>query len=313
METNNFNLLNVEDVKKYVDNLSMNRPLHIRTWCSTILRKWLYVDTNKRFVRQCVDIKEANSPLFKMLRMLLRDSNLKAKDYNIFRKVDVKDLPEWAVTALARNELYYWITPDKDSEDTVNFKHWLDYLDTLPIKRQLSMTVEHVVDAVAAWDKQLAKQKLISSLSEGVETVKVKALQAYPNLYLVKLVTKDAYANEGAIMKHCVGSYYGRKDTIIYSLRDVEEVRPAATIEIHTWKGIKYIEQIRGFSNRIVDLNIQSAIDAIAAEFNWVEAEDDEEDEDYEDGEDDEEEDDEDGEDEDDDDDDDGGVPYKER
>ncbi len=108
------------------------------------------------------------------------------------------------------------------------------------------MTVEQMESAVKDWDKKLARQKLLQALSVGVTPVDPDFFQ--DDLFLVKLDTKEAYKAEGAVMKHCVADYWGRKSSEIYSLRLLaEDATPLATLEVS--QGTRIV-QVQGPRNQ---------------------------------------------------------------
>lgn len=278
------NLLNAEDVKDYAKSLALNVPEHIQKWVTSTFMRWML--NNEAHCRQCVNAKELRSPMFKVLTTLIGALTSKKETVNIteqFHAVEAKDLPEWAVAALDNNELWFWHRPEASSEEHNGFQHWLDYCRTLP-ERDIRMTVPQMIVAVAAWDKQLAKQKLIAELSEGTEIVETAAIDVTTGLYLVRLLTKTAYVNESAVMRHCVKTYWGRKNTRIYSLRKTDEDRPIATIELCKEGKVISIEQIRGFANARISDEHKALIEAVAAEKTWamyaLASDDEEEDED---------------------------------
>ncbi|HOX21822.1 MAG TPA: hypothetical protein PLL10_00030 [Elusimicrobiales bacterium] len=87
------------------------------------------------------------------------------------------------------------------------------------------------------WTAALQKKGLkIEEKPEDVEVVK----RWSGGFRMVKLVGKRAYDREGALMRHCVASYYG-KDDEIYSLRDKDNV-PHATLS-------RSSQQIKGKGN----------------------------------------------------------------
>ena len=283
------NLLNAEDVKVYAKSLARNVPEHVQKWLTSTFVRWLL--NNEEHCKQCVNAKELRSPVFKVLTTLVGMLTAKKETSNLlaqFHAVELQDLPEWALAALDNNELWFWHRPESSSDTHAGFQHWVDYCRTLP-ERDIRMTVPQMIVAVAAWDKQLAKQKLIAELSEGTELIELAAIDAATGLYFVRLLTKTAYENESAVMRHCVKTYWGRNKTRIYSLRKAEEDRPIATIELCKEGKIISIEQIRGFANAKISDEHQAIINAIAAEKKWElyalgsdddEEEDDEDDED---------------------------------
>lgn len=249
------NLLNPEDVANYAIALGIRKrvPKHVENWLKSTFQRWLL--TQEVYLKQCFDFKEARNPIYKLM---FKAANVKVEDS--VHLVVAESLPEWAVTALQKNELWHWDISETDVTHDDVFFHWIDYCLTLPA-RDIRMTVPQMIDAVAAWDKQLAKQKLMSSLSVGVELIEVKSF-ADTSYYLVKLLTQEAYANEGAVMSNCVKSYWGTAETTIYSLRQVDVAKPIATIEVVE----DSIEQIKGFANSEVSLEHKALIEGASYE-----------------------------------------------
>lgn len=242
------NILNVEDIDKLVKRLSRERPEHVAVWLRSTFSRWLRKGNGTTL--QCVCARQLNDPITKLTMALAAAStgaNVQEQIAKHLHPVKVKDLPDWAQESMTEHELWFWSPTNEDLE---LYGHWIDYLLTLP-ERDIRMTVDQLVTAVAAWDKQLAKQKLIASLSDGVEFIESPALDATDGYYMVKLLTQTAYKSEGAVMSHCVGGYFGRKDTLIYSLRRQEQAKPCATIEVKITKnGEHKIVQVKAFANK---------------------------------------------------------------
>ena len=104
-------------------------------------------------------------------------------------------------------------------------------------KNWTSVTPEAADELADAWVKRLARQKLETTGAFGI----VEELEG--GLTLVKLLDEDAYKAEGALMHHCVASYWGGRSTI-YSLR--EGTTRLVTIEINAYDEIV---QARGPAN----------------------------------------------------------------
>lgn len=292
------NILNVEDIDKLVKRLSRERPEHVAVWLRSTFSRWLRKGNGTTL--QCVCARQLNDPITKLTMALAAAStgaNVQEQIAKHLHPVKVKDLPDWAQESMTEHELWFWSPTNEDLE---LYGHWIDYLLTLP-ERDIRMTVDQLVTAVAAWDKQLAKQKLIASLSDGVEFIESPALDATDGYYMVKLLTQTAYKSEGAVMSHCVAGYFGRQNTLIYSLRRQEQAKPCATIEVKITKnGEHKIVQVKAFANKkITDADAvalkawvqeigftpYSSYDDLADDEEWDEAEeadeeDDEEEED---------------------------------
>ena len=252
------NILNVEDIDKFVKRISRDRPEHVAVWLRSTFSRWLRKGCGT--TRQCVCSKKFNDPITRMLVELAAaavDKDGPALLAKHLHPVKVKELPDWAQASMEDHELWYWSPTEADQEQ---YNHWIDYLMTLP-ERDIRMTVDQLLVAVAAWDKQLAKQKMIASLSEGVEVMQSPALDS-TDYFMVKLLTKTAYKNEGAVMSHCVAGYFGRHGVEIYSLRNAEKAKPCATIEVRQNKRGKFVQQVKAFANKKIDPVDEVALNA---------------------------------------------------
>lgn len=118
-------------------------------------------------------------------------------------------------------------------------RHLCDALEAnLAHKKNWTSVTPEAADEIAdAWVKRLARQKLETAGTFEV----VEELDG--GLTLVKLLDQDAYKAEGALMHHCVATYWGGRSSI-YSLR--EGTTRLVTIEIDA-EG--QIVQARGPSN----------------------------------------------------------------
>lgn len=224
---NKVNLLNPKAASELTKRLSRNHEPHVSAWANSTLARWLAYRSD--LVVQCCDRVTYNSPLMVMLRRVLTTDKSRTYEENIgvavdFHVVVSEELPEWAQTALAKNELYHWMHPGEAEMNKLI--HMLDFCATLPA-RQIKATVE--------------------SLPDDVEFV--RHFDDPDSCFLVKLVTENGYKSEGSIMHHCVGTagYWGRSRTSIYSLRKPGQQQPIATIEL---RGSNRIAQVRGPRNR---------------------------------------------------------------
>ena len=293
------NLLNREDVASWVERLAAKHKTNVQAWCASTLDNWLQTHESG-CTTQCVDSEVASSPVYRMLQVLVMRTD--EGEHHMYHEVERATLPVWAQTVLDSNRLYYWLPP----EDTAVISHWLDYMAILPDK-QIRMTVAQVLLGVTVWDKQLARQKVLSSLAEGVMACSASSLAGHAEgkFYVVKLLTKAAYAAEGAVMKNCVSGYFGRKETV-YSLRSFDQGTPVATIEVSSYAGSKFarpgmrVMQVKEWGNRapseetLVALRLWASDREIAISLNASghglyddnDCEDEEDEEDCEDGED---------------------------
>jgi hypothetical protein len=146
------------------------------------------------------------------------------------------DIEHWL-----RVNLNNYLTKSKNVQSIIDVNHIIDYfLSTEAPKRLKKMSFEEVESNVQRWDKKLQNSKI---KEEG----EIKIIDTLNEYSLVLLVDEKAYQREGAMMKHCVGGYYGNSNSTIYSLRDSNNV-PHATIEVQGNK----VHQIQGVANSTV-------------------------------------------------------------
>ena len=143
-----------------------------------------------------------------------------------------------------------------------NFQQYIDYASHVGapegiadwLERRLvkmddpgTEAVEHVIDFIASDDapdrfNRMSWKDAAHSAHKWVERLKKRGngitetetdtetvLDFGDGFKVVKLIGKAAYEREGALMRHCVGSYHGR-DMEVYSLRDNKNM-PHCTIE----------------------------------------------------------------------------------
>lgn len=144
--------------------------------------------------------------------------------------------------------------------------HIIDWLDSdASPKRVAKMSVPQAIDGAKKWQEAMNKKKAVAEDADGIEEV-----FKHENFRVVKLLSEQAFKREGNLMKHCVASYFGRTDCIIYSLRD-ENNKPHCTMELgfsnypHDKpqnERAKFIRQIRGQCNQHVKPDYVSAIKA---------------------------------------------------
>lgn len=115
----------------------------------------------------------------------------------------------------------------KKGENQQEIEHIIDFLasDDRP-KRLTYLSYEAAVEKAEKWVEALAKKA--SEIKEGPEDTKT-VLDFGDGFKIVQLVGENSYQYEGAMMHHCVASYFGRNSEI-YSLRDPNNI-PHCTIE----------------------------------------------------------------------------------
>jgi len=133
---------------------------------------------------------------------------------------------------------------DKNEENQGEIEHILDYLesDKAP-SRLLKMSYLQAKNNAEKWIKSLNKKAI--NIVENESDIEI--IKSYKNGYkIVKLIGKNSYEKEGLLMKHCVATYFDKKDQVIYSLRD-ENNLPHCTFSVV--KNNNTIQQVKGKGN----------------------------------------------------------------
>ena len=125
-------------------------------------------------------------------------------------------------------------------------EHVIDYLNaraethTLRLRRA---SYESVLHQAEQWVERMnRKAEGVVETEEDTEVVRTWD----SGFRLVKLTGKAAFEREGALMSHCVSSYYNKSNTTIYSLRDHKN-NPHCTLEVTG--DDKSFNQIKGKGN----------------------------------------------------------------
>ena len=133
----------------------------------------------------------------------------------------------------AQEDVIHWIGLalksylEKNPENQTEIEHIIDYMasDKRP-KRISRMSYEQAKSNTEKWNNALIKKGCaIDENPEDVEVIK----DFGDGFRVVKLIGENAYKREGFLMRHCVGSYYG-KNAEVYSLRDKDNM-PHCTME----------------------------------------------------------------------------------
>lgn len=158
------------------------------------------------------------------------------------------EVQNWVKTTLAKR-----LKKEPHTSQT-EIEHILDFLKSDKAPARLSkMSYDTAKVQAEKWTKSL--QKKGAHIVEGhKDVVKVKAFKE-SGLTLVRLKGKAAYEREGFLMRHCVASYFGKKESKIYSLRDKDNV-PHATLEITGGE----VQQIKGKGNGSIHPNYIDAV-----------------------------------------------------
>ena len=141
---------------------------------------------------------------------------------------------EYARAFTASEEVVYWVSHNlanhlKDNPEVQDeIEHIIDYFasDAAP-KRLRGMSYAEAKANTEKWNATLQKKGAnIKEKPEDTETV----LDFKDGFRVVKLIGKVAFEREGFLMRHCSASYFNKKDTEVYSLRDSENM-PHCTME----------------------------------------------------------------------------------
>jgi len=128
------------------------------------------------------------------------------------------------------NNLRNYLSKDQVMENQSEIEHIIDFLhsDKAP-KRLKKMSYSEALEGSKKWLKTMIKKGSNIDDVEGIDYEVV--IDFNDGFKLVKLLTKSAYSREGALMAHCVQSYFDTNSGNIYSLRDSRNM-PHCTLEL---------------------------------------------------------------------------------
>lgn len=155
-------------------------------------------------------------------------------------------------------EIKYWISHNLSNylqkgtvdENETEIEHIIDYLQSEKAPKRLKkMSYKEALKSTKKWNDALIRkaENCVETEMDTKEFMKFNAGYKF-----VELVGKQAFLREGNLMRHCVGSYYGKDDVVIYSLRDSKN-NPHCTIEVQ--KSGNNINQIKGKGNGSIHPN----------------------------------------------------------
>lgn len=125
-------------------------------------------------------------------------------------------------------------------------EHILDWLKSKQAPKRLrKMAFKTALDKSREWTERMVR-KAGGVVETEEDTELVHQFKKSRNR-LVKLVGENSFKREGALMGHCVSSYYGKEGVEVYSLRDLDN-NPHCTIEL-VKDGSGQINQIKGKGN----------------------------------------------------------------
>jgi hypothetical protein len=211
------NVVNVEDIDRFVQTVGVQEDEPIRQWLNSNLRKYLI------------------------------------RDYEEARQVHQTDptSPPWLQKALDEGKEIFRVQIDKPLRDKI--RHVIDYLKSEQAPAKLdALTVPEALKQSDAWTKQLTKKKV--DQGEALEGEKI--FKKYSDGFTWRDLTSEAtLSQEGTKMGHCVGSYWRNVNSgnvQILSLRDPQN-EPHVTIEVglhgHGADTSKSVNQIKGKGN----------------------------------------------------------------
>jgi hypothetical protein len=145
----------------------------------------------------------------------------------------MKQYINYAKAFNANGEVLSWIDTtlrayhEKNAPVLREVEHIIDYLVSGNAPQRLKKaSYAQMKSNAEKWNESLQKRgNGIIEESEDTETIK----DFQDGFKIVKLIGENAYKREGALMRHCVESYYGNGKEI-YSLRDKNNM-PHCTIE----------------------------------------------------------------------------------
>lgn len=134
-------------------------------------------------------------------------------------------------------------SPKRKQIDAYMLEHVVDWLNSKSAPARLrKLSVSCAVTKTNAWVE--------SNKTRGTKLVDEKGdLETFMNIdnfKIVKLLTKNAFLREGALMSHCLGGYTPVEGISMFSLRDNKN-NPHATLEVRVEN--KEVVQIKGKGN----------------------------------------------------------------
>ena len=174
----------------------------------------------------------------------------------------------------ASNIIIKWIKNLDDIKNQSEIEHIIDFLIHKDFDNLSWASYNLLLEKSKKWIKQLSQNvaRIDEEYGEDIEQV----LDFEDGFKFVKLLSEKSYRREGALMSHCVASYYDR-GVEIYSLRD-EFNKPHCTIEKDTQikgkgngsihpKYIDYVVQFLEWTGMIVRDNEMKNLGYIVPEF----------------------------------------------
>lgn len=259
------NLINEPDLQSFVEGLVVRtkdhkNAVHIKKWLTGYFHNWARRGLPAKIVMNRRDLSKPSSIVQSVLttgKTPFHPSNIEKLEREVHLLTVTPDTPDWLLKAFKEETPVFWLCLPKAKSRNSQLDwlyHVFDFMDTLP-SREIKHTMLSLEASVKAWDAKLARQKLLAGLVEGTETVGQITL-AGTQYDLVKLVSRENFKAEGAVMHNCVAGYFGRRSSV-YSVRpvgmlDLDDGRPFLTVEVKA----KALVQVRGLKNERPGLEV---------------------------------------------------------
>ena len=140
----------------------------------------------------------------------------------------MRELINYAKGLNAKDNIITLIAALYNNQDIGEFEHIIDYLIHKNFDDLSWASYGLLKKKSQKWITQLSKNIGRIDEEEGIDFVTI--LDFEDGFRFVKLLSQEAYQREGALMSHCVATYYSRDDVEIFSLRDSFN-SPHCTIE----------------------------------------------------------------------------------
>ena len=242
-----------------------------RCWIASNVRNWL----DKKVESYLQTAPREPVPMLGLslsVRLSHRDFTLAPKQMISLLPIDLFHLQPDELHAYQMGSILYSWNPQSFTPHSTRISPFYDYMAAVhPYKDWSKITVEQAEEGHAKWVEDL-NRKALESGGETEEVWTWTSVLTNPvidaesgvhdtktvNWTLHKLLDDVAYKAEGAVMNHCVASYFGKHDSAVYSLRqDGERV---ATIEVNTIIGRLVCGQIQGPKNAAVATSVRTVL-----------------------------------------------------
>jgi hypothetical protein len=188
-----------------------------------------------------------------------------AKEKGFLRNTKI----EIVTKCLLEKQVTHVFTGLQDLQDLVF--HFIDWILAKEVSGNslLKMSVEQVMEKIKDWTEEIVKEKERQLLLKEEENDLKTSVEVWKkdDYRFVRLESREAYAREGRLMHHCVGGYWGRAGSIIYSLRDKKNI-PLVTVEISDKKKLL---SFKAFGNKAPNEELQKILLEALTDQDFVE------------------------------------------